>query len=303
MKGIILSGGNGTRLYPSTNIISKQLLPVYDKPMIYYPLSTLMLAGIKEVAIISTPRDLPNYQMLLGGGTSLGIEISYFEQPEPRGLADAFLVCESFIKDENVALILGDNIFYGNTKFHEIVNNFSGGAMIFGYPVQNPERYGVLDFDRDGGIKGIIEKPIQAPSNYAVPGFYLYDNTVVSRAKRLKPSERGEIEITDLNVSYLSDSSLNVQLLGRGIAWFDTGTSKSLVEASAFLESVESVQSYKIGCIEEISLRKKFINLKSFDSLLEKIPPSQYKDYLLKIRPEFSSDSNLSSSTIERLQS
>ena len=301
MKGIILSGGSGTRLYPSTNIVSKQLLPVYDKPMIYYPLSTLMLAGIKEIAIISTPSDLPNYKELLGDGLSLGISLSYFEQTKPRGLADAFLVCESFIEDQSVALILGDNIFYGNTKFHEVVRDFYKRSNDFWLSCQRSERYGVINFGKCGEILGIIEKPTVAPSNYAVPGFYLYDNTVVE--KKLKPSDRGEIEITDLNVSYLSDLCLNVQLLGRGIAWFDTGTSKSLVEASTFLESVESVQSYKIGCLEEIALRKNFISLKSFDKLLEEIPPSQYKDYLIKIRPEFSSNSSLSSSVIDKLQS
>jgi len=262
--------------------------------MIYYPLSTLMLAGIKQIAIISTPSDLPKYKELLGNGSSLGISLSYFEQTKPRGLADAFLVCESFIEDQNVALILGDNIFYGNTKFHEVVRDFTKGATIFGYPVKDPERYGVIKFGKGGEISDIIEKPTVAPSNYAVPGFYLYDNSVVGRAKRLKPSDRGEIEITDLNVSYLSESDLNVQLLGRGIAWFDTGTSKSLVEASVFLESVESIQSYKIGCLEEVALRKKFISLKSFDKLLDQIPSSQYKDYLIRIRPEFSSSSNIS---------
>ena len=223
MKGIILAGGHGTRLYPLTNVMSKQLLPVYDKPMIYYPLSTLMLGGIKDIAIISTPKDLPNYKLLLGDGSKWGINFTYVEQSKPRGLADAFIVCEEFIGDDDVVLILGDNIFHGNLRLDQIFGEFEGGATIFGYPVKDPERYGILEFDGEGKVIGLEEKPANPKSRYAIPGLYMYDNNVIEYSKGLKPSQRGEIEITDLNLIYLKNRNLNVQIFGRGVEWLDSG--------------------------------------------------------------------------------
>ena len=254
MKGIILAGGHGTRLYPLTKITSKQLLPIYEKPMIYYPLSTLMLGGIRDIAIISTPRDLPNYESLLGDGRKWGLNLTYVEQAKPRGLADAFIVCKKFIGGSNVSLILGDNIFYGNMKLDQIYDNFKAGALVFGYPVTDPERYGILEFNEDGRVIDIEEKPVKPKSRYAVPGIYLYDNNVVDIAENLSPSPRGELEITDLNREYLKRDTLSVQILGRGVAWLDTGTAESLQDASAFIQSVEKRQSFKIGCPEEIAL-------------------------------------------------
>ena len=288
MKGIILAGGHGTRLYPLTLFTSKQLLPVYDKPMVYYPLTTLMLGGITEIAIISTPRDLPNYELLLGSGSQWGLKLSYFQQDKPRGLADAFIVCKDFIGDDDVSLILGDNIFYGNMQLEEIYNNFSGGALIFGYSVNNPSRYGIVNFDRNGKVLGLEEKPENPKSRYAIPGLYLYDNRAIEFTENLLPSSRGELEITDLNLEYLKRDNLRVQILGRGIAWLDSGTSKSLQDASAFIQSIEMRQSLKIGCPEEVALRMKFINFKQFKKLATDIPESEYKNYLNKISKEFS---------------
>jgi glucose-1-phosphate thymidylyltransferase len=285
-KGIILAGGHGTRLYPLTNNTSKQLLPVFDKPMIYYPISTLMLGGIEEIAIISTPRDLPNYNNLLGDGKKWGIKISYFNQENPRGLADAFIVCKDFIKKDSVSLILGDNIFYGNLRLKELYDNFRGGALIFGYPVQDPERYGIVEFDKDGKAISLEEKPKNPKSRFAIPGLYLYDNRVVNFAENLEPSNRGELEITDLNRKYLEINELDVQLLGRGIAWLDTGTSESLQEASSFIQSVEKRQSYKIGCPEEVALRMGLINASEFNNIITSIPSCEYKNYLIGISEE-----------------
>ncbi len=286
MKGIILSGGKGTRLYPSTKVLSKQLLSVYDKPMIYYPLSTLMLGGIKEIALISTPSDLPQYEKLLGDGSSFGISIEYFEQSSPKGLAEAFIICKDFIGEDDVCLILGDNIFYGNLRIEEHVNNFKSGAFVFAYSVQDPERYGVLKLNNVGVATDIIEKPKTYVSNLAIPGFYMYDNSVVSKSLKLEPSDRGELEITDINRIFLANSEFKFEILGRGIAWFDVGTSESLQNASEFVNQIEKLQSHKIACLEEISLRKGFISLDYFNSIINKIPDSTYKDYLDKIRLE-----------------
>jgi glucose-1-phosphate thymidylyltransferase len=283
MKGIILAGGRGSRLYPLTQFISKQLLPVYEKPMIYYPLSTLMLGGIREIAIISTPEDLPQYEQLLGDGTKWGLNISYHVQHEPRGLADAFIVCRDFIGKDWVSLILGDNIFYGNMRLEEIYENFKGGALVFGYPVKDPERYGIIEFDSEGKVVGLEEKPAVPKSKYAIPGLYLYDNQVIEIAENLEPSARGEIEITDVNRAYLERGELSVQILGRGIAWLDTGTGKSLHEASAFIHSIEQRQSYKISCPEEIALRMGFISPEEFHALIEEMPECEYRAYLRDI--------------------
>jgi len=286
MKGIILAGGHGTRLYPLTSNTSKQLLPVYDKPMIYYPLSTLMLSGIREIALISTPRDLPDFQKLLGDGSQWGLKIEFIVQDYPKGLADAFILGENFIGKSKVCLILGDNIFYGNLRLMDVVNNFERGALIFGYAVKDPERYGILEFNDQGKIKNIIEKPKNPKSRYAIPGLYYYDNSVVKFAKELKPSSRGEIEITDLNLKYLKSKNLEVKILGRGVAWLDTGTSDSLEEASSFIKSVEKRQSFKIGCPEEIALRMNFIDIDMFDLLLKEMPASDYSNYLKLVSEE-----------------
>ncbi len=302
MKGIILAGGSGTRLYPLTKSISKQILPVYDKPMIYYPLSIMMLGGIKEIAIISTPRDLPQFRSLLGDGDNLGIELSYFEQKEPKGIADAFLVCENFISDNSVSLILGDNIFYGNMKLEDIFSKFKEGAAVFGYPVKDPERYGVIEFDDMGKVKAFHEKPRVPPSNFAVPGLYIYDKHVVEFAKNLAPSSRGELEITDLNNMYSKKGMMQVQILGRGVAWLDVGKVQNLQEAGDFIMAIEKRQSFKISCIEEIAFRKGFINYKEYSSLIDAIPDSEYKDYLLSLKPEFEVFDKESEDKIRKMQ-
>jgi glucose-1-phosphate thymidylyltransferase len=302
MKGIILAGGKGTRLYPLTQFISKQLLPVYEKPMIYYPLSTLMLGGIRDIAIVSTPRDLPQYRELLGDGSRWGLKFTYFEQDKPRGISHVFIVCKEFIGDEGVSLILGDNIFYGNMRLEEVYHDFTGGAMIFGYPVNDPERYGVIEFDNQGNVLGIEEKPAKPKSKYAIPGLYLYDNRVVEFAEGLKPSARGELEITDLNDEYLRRGELRVQILGRGVAWLDTGTGESLQEASAFIHAVEKRQSYKIGCPEEIALRMGFIDLDRFLKLIDEMPKCEYRNYLKDIRREMEAAGGKRQEAIHRLQ-
>jgi glucose-1-phosphate thymidylyltransferase len=285
-KGIILAGGAGSRLYPLTLVASKQLQPVYDKPMIYYPLATLMAAGISDVLLISTPHDTPRFQSLLGDGSRWGINLSYKVQPEPKGIAQAFIVGEEFIDNQPVCLILGDNIFYGKMNLDRIVAEFQGGARIFGYPVHDPERYGVVEFDADGTVLSIEEKPKQPKSNYAVPGLYLYDATVVNTAKTIAPSPRGELEITDVNLDYLKRGALTVERLGRGIAWLDTGTHKSLLEASNYIEIIESRQGMKIACLEEIALRRGFIDCSRMHQIIQDTPASPYRDYLQRVYDE-----------------
>ena len=288
MKGIILAGGSGTRLYPITSAISKQMLPVYDKPMIYYPLSVLMLAGIREILIISTPRDLPGFRSLLGDGKSLGLEFSYKEQPSPDGLAQAFIIGEEFIGSDPVCMILGDNIFYGHGFGEALLKTaeMKKGACIFGYYVTDPERYGVVEFDKNNKVLSIEEKPLQPRSNYAVTGLYFYDNTVVNKAKSLKPSPRGELEITDLNKVYLEEGTLNIRLMGRGMAWLDTGTYESLLQASNFIATLEQRQGLKASCIEEIAYKRGFINKNQLLKLAQPIKNSQYGKYLLRIAGE-----------------
>ena len=285
-KGIILAGGAGSRLFPLTLVASKQLQPVYDKPMIYYPLATLMTAGIKDVLLISTPHDTPRFEALLGDGSRWGITISYKVQQEPKGIAQAFLVGEKFIDNEPVCLILGDNIFYGKMNLDRIVADFTTGARVFGYQVNDPERYGVVAFDSDGKVLSIEEKPQQPKSHFAVPGLYLYDKDIVSVAKSFKPSPRGELEITDINLEYLRRGDLMVERLGRGIAWLDTGTHKSLLEASNFIETIESRQGLKIACLEEIALRRGFIDCKQMKELIETTPNSSYRQYLQRVYNE-----------------
>lgn len=285
MKGIILAGGAGTRLYPSTVVTSKQLLPIYDKPMVYYPLSTLMFAGIREVLIISTPEDTPKYEAILGDGKHLGMKFSYKVQEKPEGIAQAFIIADEFIGLDNVCLILGDNVFYGH-GLPEIIKRagaLTDGAVVFGYPVHDPQRYGVVDFDENGKVLSIEEKPRQPKSNYAVPGLYFYDNEVVEIAKNLKPSARGELEITAVNDAYLQKGKLKVELLGRGIAWLDTGTPDSLLEAAHFVATIERRQGLKIACIEEIAYRMGYINKKELQELIAALPKSIYRDYLEKL--------------------
>jgi glucose-1-phosphate thymidylyltransferase len=282
MKGIILAGGAGTRLYPLTSVASKQLLPIYDKPLIFYPLATLMLGGIKEYLLISTPEDTPRFQALLGDGSPWGISIQYAVQEKPDGIAKAFLIGEKFIGKDPVTLILGDNLFYGSMKLDEVISGFKSGAKVFGYYVKDPERYGVVEFDAAHKVVGLEEKPKVPKSNYAVPGLYIYDNDVVAITKALKPSPRGELEITDLNIAYLKQGKLNVQLLGRGIAWLDTGTHASMLEASTFIYTLEARQGLKIACLEEIAYLRKFITLDKFKDTVDKMPRSPYKDYLLQ---------------------
>jgi glucose-1-phosphate thymidylyltransferase len=279
-KGIVLAGGAGNRLYPLTLVASKQLQPVYDKPMIYYPLSTLMLAGIDDVLIISTPQDIPRFEALLGDGSQWGIKLSYAVQPEPKGIAQAFLIGEQFIGQAPVCLILGDNLFYGKVGLDRIADAFVDGALVFGYPVSDPERYGVVEFDKSGRAIGLEEKPVHPKSHFAIPGLYLYDHKVVEMAKALQPSARGELEITDLNLEYLRRGELRVEKLGRGIAWLDTGTHMSLLEASHFIGTIEARQGTKIACLEEIALRKGFIDQGQMERLIEKTPKSSYRDYL-----------------------
>lgn len=285
-KGIILAGGAGSRLYPLTLVASKQLQPVYDKPMIYYPLATLMTAGIKDILLISTPHDTPRFETLLGNGSRWGIKISYKVQPEPKGIAQAFLVGEEFIDNQSVSLILGDNIFYGKMNLDIIVSEFTSGARVFGYQVTDPERYGVVAFDGNGKVLSIEEKPVQPKSNYAIPGLYLYDKYVVEIAKSIKPSPRGELEITDINLEYLRRGELMVERLGRGIAWLDTGTHKSLLEASNFIETIESRQGLKIACLEEIALRRGFLTCQKMKEVIEVTPNSSYREYLQRVYNE-----------------
>ncbi|MBR6721929.1 glucose-1-phosphate thymidylyltransferase RfbA [bacterium] len=286
MKGIVLAGGSGTRLYPSTIGISKQLLPIYDKPMIYHPISVLMLAGIQEILIISTPQDLPNFKKLLGDGSQFGVKFSYVEQPSPDGLAQAFILGEEFIGKDSVALVLGDNIFYGPC-FSAMLKNAvktaeeKGEATVFGYMVKDPERFGVVEFDENGKAISIEEKPKEPKSNYAVTGLYFYDNKVVEYAKNLKPSARGELEITDLNRIYLEQGKLQVERLGRGFAWLDTGTHKSLLQASQFVQTIEENQDIKVACLEEIALRMGFI---SKEKVLENIKPYKNNEYFSYVK-------------------
>ncbi len=288
MKGIILAGGSGTRLHPITSAISKQMLPVYDKPMIYYPLSVLMLAGIREILIISTPRDLPGFRNLLGDGKSIGLNFSYIEQPSPDGLAQAFILGEEFIGNEPVCMILGDNIFYGHGFGEALLKTaeLQKGAYIFGYYVTDPERYGVVEFDKERKVISIEEKPLKPKSNYAVTGLYFYDNSVVEKAKSLRPSPRGELEITDLNRVYLEEGTLEIKLMGRGMAWLDTGTYESLLQAANFIATLEQRQGLKASCIEEIAYKRGFINKGQLIELAQPMKNSQYGKYLIRIATE-----------------
>ena len=285
MKGIILAGGSGTRLYPLTKSISKQIMPIYDKPMIYYPLSVLMLANIRDILIISTPRDLPLFKELLGDGSDFGINLEYKVQEKPNGLAEAFLIGEEFIGSDNVALILGDNIFYGSgfTGLLEEASTLKKGAVIFGYPVKDPKAYGVVEFDEAGKAISLEEKPKVPKSNYAIPGLYFYDNTVIEKAKNVKPSARGEIEITSVNEMYLSEGKLNVKNLGRGIAWLDTGTHEALLEAANFVQTVQNRQGFYIACIEEIAYQKGWIGEEEVRELAKVMMKTKYGKYLVEL--------------------
>jgi len=283
MKGIILAGGAGSRLYPLTLVASKQLQPVYDKPMVYYPLTTLIEGGIHEICLISTPHDLPRFSQLLGDGSRFGLSIEYREQPKPQGIAQAFVIADSFVGKDDVTLVLGDNIFYGGDSFYRAFAEFKGGATIFGYHVNDPKRYGVVEFDAEGRAISIEEKPKQPKSDYAVPGFYIYDNQVVAIAKALKPSARGELEITDLNLEYLRRGELRVQRLSRGVTWLDAGTSSSLHEASAYVQTIERRAGIKIGCPEEAAYRRGFLGLDELEELTKKMPKCEYRDYLIDL--------------------
>ena len=285
MKGIVLAGGSGTRLHPITRGVSKQMLPVYDKPMIYYPLSVLMLAGIRDILVISTPDDLPNYQKLLGDGSDFGVNLAYAEQPSPDGLAQAFLIGESFIGDDSVCLILGDNIFYGYgfTAMLQDVAARDAGATVFGYHVNDPERFGVVEFDSDGRVLSVEEKPERPKSNYAITGLYFYDNRVVDIAKQVKPSERGELEITDVNRAYLESGELNVSLMGRGFAWLDTGTHDSLMEAGQFVQTIEHRQGLKVACLEEIGYRNGWLSAEALQQQAGALAKTGYGQYLQQV--------------------
>jgi glucose-1-phosphate thymidylyltransferase len=288
MKGIILAGGSGTRLYPITRVVSKQLLPIYDKPMIYYPLSVLMLAGIRDILLISTPEDLPLFKKLLGDGSQLGLSFSYEEQPRPEGLAQAFLIGKSFIGKDPVCLILGDNIFYGHTLTGILKRavRLNKGGLIFGYLVKDPERYGVVEFDPNGNVIGIEEKPKKPKSNYAVPGLYVYDNDVINIAANLKPSSRGELEITDVNLEYLKKGQLKVELLGRGFAWLDTGTQEALQQAASYIQAIQERQGLKVSCIEEIAYNLGYINKEQLANLSADMAKNEYGQYLMELIAE-----------------
>ena len=281
-KGIILAGGTGSRLYPLTVVSNKQLQPVHDKPMIYYPLSTLLLGGIKDIAIISSPDYIEKYKTLLRDGSQWGVNIEYFIQNEPKGIADAFLICEDFIAQDNACLILGDNIFYGYIGLDEIIENFSNGAHIFTYFVSNPQDFGVLDI-KENKVIDFKEKPKNPTSNHMIPGLYIYDNSVIEKTKKLKPSKRGELEITDLNRVYLKEKNIEIQDLGRATVWFDAGKCSDLQKASEFIRTIEEQQIYKIGCVEEIALKRGFISYQKLELIVKQMPDSEYKDYLIEV--------------------
>jgi len=286
-KGIILAGGRGTRLYPLSLVASKQLQAVFDKPMIYYPLSTLMFAGIRDICLISTPEDLPRFEALLGDGAAWGIRLTYREQPEPKGIAQAFLIAEEFIEGEPVCLILGDNIFYGRYDFERLFPDFDRGAHIFAYRVKDPSQYGIVEFGKDGSIASLEEKPKEPKSDYAIPGLYLYDKDVVDICKNLKPSPRGELEITDVNKEYFRRGLLTASIMGRGTAWLDTGSPSNLHKAASFVQIIESRQGTKIGCPEELAVRMGYITKEEFSALLDTLPPCEYRDYLHGVLADF----------------